>query len=49
MKRIFYLILVTCLIAGCGRNKAELVDNPADYVSTLVGTLSHHGFSTGNT
>lgn len=49
MKRIFYLILVTCLIAGCGRNKAELVENPADYVSTLVGTLSHHGFSTGNT
>ena len=26
-----------------------MVENPADYVSTLVGTLSEHSFSTGNT
>ena len=26
-----------------------MVTDPADYVSTLVGTLSHHAFSTGNT
>ena len=26
-----------------------MVTEPADYVSTLTGTLSHHAFSTGNT
>ena len=26
-----------------------MVSEPADYVSTLTGTLSHHAFSTGNT
>lgn len=26
-----------------------MVENPEEYVSTLVGTLSHHAFSTGNT
>ena len=51
MKKTFSLILTVCLIwscCGCGQ-KTELVENPVDYVSTLTGTLSHHGFSTGNT
>ena len=43
-----YVILAAILLGGCV-NRTELVESPADYVSTLVGTLSHHGFSTGNT
>ena len=37
------------LIAGCCGPKTEFVENPEEYVSTLVGTLSEHAFSTGNT
>lgn len=48
MKRILYAILAVCILTGA-RPKIELVDNPVDYVSTLVGTLSEHSFSTGNT
>ena len=36
-------------MAGCCNEKTELVTEPADYVSTLVGSLSEHSFSTGNT
>ena len=36
------------LLAGCSK-PVEMVTEPVDYVSTLTGTLSHHGFSTGNT
>ena len=43
-----HVILAAILLGGCV-NRTELVESPADYVSTLVGTLSHHGFSTGNT
>ena len=49
MKRTILLLALTCLFAGCNLNDPELVENPADYVSTLVGTLSEHSFSTGNT
>ena len=45
MKR---LLLAVLLIAGCS-GKPEMVTEPVEYVSTLVGTLSHHAFSTGNT
>ena len=45
MKR---LLLIALLVAGC-TVKPEMVTDPVDYVSTLVGTLSHHAFSTGNT
>lgn len=48
MKRTLFIILTVSLLAGC-RQEAELVTGPADYVSTLVGTLSEHSFSTGNT
>ena len=45
MKRI---LLIALLIAGCTA-KPKMVTDSVDYVSTLVGTLSHHAFSTGNT
>ena len=48
MKKILFIILTICLLTGC-RQEPELVTEPADYVSTLVGTLSEHSFSTGNT
>lgn len=49
MKNIFYLFIAISLIISCGNQKTELVNEPVDYVSTLVGTLSEHSFSTGNT
>ncbi len=48
MKKALFIILTIGLLAGC-RQEAELVTEPTDYVSTLVGTLSEHSFSTGNT
>lgn len=49
MKKSLLIILMVSLLSGCDVHKTELVENPADYVSTLVGTLSEHSFSTGNT
>ena len=49
MKKSLFIILTVSLLSGCDVHKTELVENPADYVSTLVGTLSEHSFSTGNT
>ena len=49
MKKAAFIILAISLIAGCCKERTELVTEPADYVSTLVGTLSEHSFSTGNT
>ena len=48
MKKYIHLALAAILLASCIQ-KTELVENPVDYVSTLVGTLSEHSFSTGNT
>lgn len=48
MKKFFPLIIVIFCFAGCTQ-KSELITDPADHVSTLVGTLSEHSFSTGNT
>ena len=48
MKKYIYITVAAILLVSCSR-KTELVENPADYVSTLVGTLSEHSFSTGNT
>ena len=45
MKR---LLIAALLLAGCTA-KPIMVTEPVEYVSTLVGTLSHHAFSTGNT
>ena len=50
MKR---LLIAALLLAGCAAKQEveepQMVSDPADYVSTLTGTLSHHAFSTGNT
>ena len=49
MRKILYILLsVSLLLTSCGQ-KTGLVSDPVDYVSTLVGTLSEHSFSTGNT
>ena len=48
MKKIIAYTCILALLASC-TPKLELVDNPADYVSTLAGSLSEHSFSTGNT
>ena len=49
MKKLAYIILTFGILTGCCKEKVELVENPVDYVSTLVGSLSEHSFSTGNT
>ena len=49
MKKLLFVILAAVLVAGCCNKKTGLVTEPADYVSTLVGSLSEHSFSTGNT
>ena len=49
MKKLAYIVLAFGLLTGCCAEKVELVENPVDYVSTLVGSLSEHSFSTGNT
>ena len=47
LKKLTYIFLSLALLS-CA-SKTELVTEPADYVSTLVGSLSEHSFSTGNT
>ena len=53
MKIIGRLIATILILAGCTAKQEaqgpQMVTDPADYVSTLTGTLSHHAFSTGNT
>lgn len=49
MKKLAFIILAFGILTGCRKEKVELVENPVDYVSTLVGSLSEHSFSTGNT
>ena len=49
MKQLNTLIAALLIISGCCSQKTEFVENPEEYVSTLVGTLSEHAFSTGNT
>ena len=48
MKTFGRLIAYIFILAGCTA-EPQTVSEPADYVSTLTGTLSHHAFSTGNT
>ena len=48
MKRLITLVAFAGIMLGCN-DKATYVENPEEYVSTLVGTLSEHSFSTGNT
>ena len=46
--KIFKVLALALCIVAC-THEAELVTEPAEYVSTLVGSLSEHSFSTGNT
>lgn len=41
--------LVLLIMVSCTSVAPEAVTDPVDYVSTLVGTLSKHSLSTGNT
>ena len=44
------LLLLTILAAACTAQVTDTpVTDPADYVSTLVGTMSDYTLSTGNT
>lgn len=47
LKKLTYIFLSLALLS-CAP-KTELVTEPVDYVSTLVGSLSEHSLSTGNT
>lgn len=49
MKRLIIAALAVCMTAASCNDEIKLVKHPEEYVSTLTGTLSHHGFSTGNT
>ena len=50
MRKIILILTSALLLTGFTNKKhTPVVTEPADYVSTLVGTLSHHAFSTGNT
>ena len=51
MKKLLILLSILILAAGCCKTKEKttMVENPIEYVSTLVGTLSDGSFSTGNT
>ena len=50
MKKTLSFILGLAVLAGCCRQKpSATVLEPVDYVSTLVGTMSKHSLSTGNT
>ena len=45
--RLFFLIVSALILSGT--NLSAKGKTPVDYVSTLVGTMSKHALSTGNT
>ena len=49
MRKIISSIAALVLLTGCCNASGERLLEPADYVSTLVGTLSDFSLSTGNT
>ncbi len=49
MKKILLALAMLFALNACCQKTEELVTEPVDYVSTLVGSLSEHAFSTGNT
>lgn len=49
MKKLIILLSLIGLLTACSDENPGMVTDPADYVSTLTGTLSSHTFSTGNT
>lgn len=49
MRKIIYIAAALAFLVGCCNTPKEQLLEPADYVSTLVGTLSDFSLSTGNT
>lgn len=50
MKRTLLLLSAAVMLLACHtETSSQLTKDPVDYVSTLVGTLSKHSLSTGNT
>ena len=49
MKRLIIILSFIGFLTACSHQSSVMVTDPAEYVSTLTGTLSHHAFSTGNT
>lgn len=49
MKRKIIFVLACLAVVSCSHGPAVPETDPVDYVSTLVGTLSKHSLSTGNT
>ena len=49
MKRFSRIITIIAVLTASCSERLETVSDPADCVTTLTGTLSHHGFSSGNT
>ncbi|WP_134091229.1 GH92 family glycosyl hydrolase [Olivibacter sp. XZL3] len=49
MKRFIPLFSMLMFTFGLWAQEVKTVSSPVDYVSTLVGTLSKHSLSTGNT
>lgn len=50
MKKTALILLAALMAAGCTEKAVtQFAENPADYVTTLAGSLSEHSFSTGNT
>ena len=49
MKKTLTIILAAISLLACRNESTFTSKDPVDYVSTLVGTLSKHSLSTGNT
>ena len=49
MKRIIIFVLACLAAVSCSHTPAASELDPVDYVSVLVGTMSKHSLSTGNT
>ena len=47
--RLIISALCPLALLSCSRDEVRMVDSPADYVTTLMGTLSDFSLSTGNT
>ena len=48
MRRLYAALISAVLLVSCSSDDVSVRTCPADYVSTLCGTLSDHSFSNGN-
>ena len=52
MIKFRFIAIIACAVAAascCGNAEPDYIENPVDYVSTLVGSESTFQLSTGNT